>query len=128
MAPEVAHSLLGLRGDDNTPMDIESIHGIMQQQAPPGISQQQTLAVSSDAVSAIQISSISESRSGGGGSRRGSIKRKRTADDEQVVGKATIQPSVQCSQFNSFQGTLQLLKEINCSITIHARFHVRCSK
>ena len=31
MAPEVVRSLLGLRGDDNTPIDIESICGIMQQ-------------------------------------------------------------------------------------------------
>ena len=34
----------------------------------------------------------------------------------------------QCSWFNSFQGTLQLLKEIDCGITIHARFRVRCSE
>ena len=55
MAPEVVHSLLGLKGDDDTPMDIESIREIMQQRAP-GISQQQT--VSSDAASTSQLSSI----------------------------------------------------------------------
>jgi hypothetical protein len=81
MAPEVARSLLGLRGDDDTPMDIESIREIMQR--APGISQQPT--VSSDAASTSQFSSIS-----GGG--RNSGKRKRTADDERVVGKASIQP------------------------------------
>jgi hypothetical protein len=87
MAPEVARSILGLRGDDDTPMDIESIHEIMQQRAP-GVSQQQT--VSSDAASTSQLSSIS-----GGG--RNSGKRKRTADDERVVGKASIQPSAKRS-------------------------------
>lgn len=84
MPHEVARSLLGLRGDDDTPMDIESIRGIMQQQAPREIPQQQTQAVSSDAASTSQISI---SASGEGGSRANSGKRKRTAqaDDEQVV-------------------------------------------
>jgi hypothetical protein len=87
MAPEVACSLLGLRGDDDTPIDIESICEIMQQQAPE-TSQQQT--VSSDAASTSRLSSIL-----GGGSRN-SGKHKRTAD-EQVVGKASIQPSAKRS-------------------------------
>ena len=90
MAPEVARSLLGLRGDEDTPMDLESIREIMQQQAPEMSQQRQT--VSSDAASTSQLSSIS----GASGSRN-SGKRKRAADDERVAGKASIQPSAKRS-------------------------------
>lgn len=92
MAPNVARSLLGLRGDDNTPLDIESVREIMQRQAPlAGASQQQ--AVSSDAASTSQLSSDS----GASLISQKSGKCKRTADDEQVVGKASIHPSAKRS-------------------------------
>ena len=83
MALEIAHSLLGLRGDEDTPMNIESIHEIMQQGMVPKVSQQ--LTTSSNLASS-QVSSIS----GGSLGFRCSGKCKRTANNEQAIGKTSI--------------------------------------
>jgi hypothetical protein len=97
MAPEVARSLLGLRGDDDTPMNIESVREIMQRRAPelsPSQQPDQTLAPSSDITSTSQLSSVS----GGSLTSRNSGKRKRTGvDDGQVAEKASIHRSAKRS-------------------------------